>query len=93
MPLGQFATLDFEQEFPLVWRRDGVPTLTVQADVIPARSPEAVVAALAPTVAKLDASLPQVLPHRGRRDGRGKREFAGLGLAVVPLMLFLMLTC
>jgi hypothetical protein len=24
-PLGQFATLDFGQEFPLIWRRDGVP--------------------------------------------------------------------
>ena len=37
VPLGQFATLDFEQEFPLIWRRDGVPTLTIQADVIAGR--------------------------------------------------------
>jgi len=34
VPLGQFATLAFEREFPLVWRRDGVPTLTVQADAM-----------------------------------------------------------
>jgi multidrug efflux pump subunit AcrB len=32
VPLGQFATLDFGQEFPLIWRRDGVPTLTIQAE-------------------------------------------------------------
>ena len=59
VPLGQFATLDFEQEFPLIWRRDGVPTLTVQADVAQGASPEAVIGALAPAVAKLTASLPQ----------------------------------
>ena len=59
VPLGQFATLDFGQEFPLIWRRDGVPTLTIQADVTQGASPEAVVAALAPEVAKLDESLPK----------------------------------
>ena len=31
--LGQFATFGYEQEYPLVWRRDRVPTLTVRADV------------------------------------------------------------
>jgi multidrug efflux pump subunit AcrB len=59
VPLGQFATLDFGQEFPLIWRRDGLPTLTIQADVTQGASPEAVVAALAPAVAKLEASLPK----------------------------------
>ena len=33
VPLSQLATFDFDQEFPLIWRRDRVPTLTVQADV------------------------------------------------------------
>ena len=58
VPLGQFASLDFEREPPLVWRRDGVPTLTVQADVVQGASPEGVIAALAPAVAKLQASVP-----------------------------------
>src|SRR4029078_13202715 len=53
VPLGGFATLDFEQEFPLICGRDGVPTLTVQADVAPGASPEAVINALPPAVAKL----------------------------------------
>src|SRR5262249_2292646 len=57
VPLGQFATLEFEGEFPLIWRRDGVPTLTVQADVTQGASPEGVVAALAPAVATLQATL------------------------------------
>ncbi len=33
MPLSQVATFYYEQEHPLIWRRDRVPTLTVQADV------------------------------------------------------------
>ena len=33
VPLSQFATFEFDQEYPLVWRRDRVPTLTVRADV------------------------------------------------------------
>ena len=41
--LGQFATFEYEQEYPLVWRRDRVPTLTVRADVAPGVLPESVV--------------------------------------------------
>ena len=40
VPLKQFATFVEEQEFPLVWRRDRVPTLTVRADVNPGVLPD-----------------------------------------------------
>ena len=43
VPLSQFATFEYEQDYPLIWRRDRVPTLTVQADVIPGALPETVV--------------------------------------------------
>ena len=33
VPLSQVASFDFDQEYPLIWRRQRVPTLTVQADV------------------------------------------------------------
>ena len=46
----QFATFEYEQDYPLIWRRDRVPTLTVQADVAPGVLPETVVAALAPPI-------------------------------------------
>ena len=46
VPLSQFATFDYEQDYPLIWRRDRVPTLTVQADVAPGMLPETVVSAL-----------------------------------------------
>jgi multidrug efflux pump len=92
VPLGQFAVLDFEQEFPLIWRRDGVPTLTLQADVTPGASPEGVIAALAPAVAKLEASLP-----KGYRIAVGgtveeSAQSQASVYAVVPLMLFITIT-
>src|SRR5262249_24545402 len=55
VPLSQFATFTYDQEYPLIWRRDRVPTLTVRADVMPGVLPESVVAELAPAVAALNA--------------------------------------
>ena len=92
VPLGQFATLDFEREFPLIWRRDGVPTLTVQADVTRGASPEAVIAALAPAVAKIEASLPKSYQIAvGGTVEESARSQASV-FAVVPLMLFIAVT-
>jgi multidrug efflux pump subunit AcrB len=92
VPLGQFASLDFEQEFPLIWRRDGVPTLTIQADVAQGASPEAVVAALAPAVAQLQAGLPSSYHVAvGGTVEESARSQASV-YAVVPLMLFITIT-
>lgn len=91
VPLSQVATFDFEQEYPLVWRRQRVPTLTVQADVAPGSTPEATASAMAPAIAKLNDSL-----SRGYRvDVGGTVEESAQSqasvFAKVPLMLFLML--
>ena len=69
----QVATFDFEQEYPLIWRRQRVPDPD-GAGRRPGRrvSPAAAVDALAPAIAKLRASLPQGLPHR-RRAARSRR--------------------
>jgi multidrug efflux pump subunit AcrB len=58
-------------------RRDGVPTLTIQADVTQGASPEAAVGNLAPAIAKLAADLPKgyhiavggTVEESGTRDG------------------------
>jgi multidrug efflux pump len=92
VPLGQFATLDFEQEFPLIWRRDGVPTLTVQADVTQGASPEAVVAALATDVAKLEARLPKSYHIAVGGTVEESAQSQASVYAVVPLMLFITIT-
>ena len=92
VPLSQIATFDFGQEFPLIWQRDRVPTLTVRADVHPGVLPETVVQALAPAVDKLNASLPP--PFRIATGGTVEESQISQAsvFAVVPLMLFAMVT-
>jgi multidrug efflux pump len=92
VPLSQFATFGYEQEYPLVWRRDRVPTLTVQADVTPGTLPETVVSALAPAVKALATQLPP--PYRVAVGGtveESQKSQASV-IAVVPAMLLIMLT-
>ena len=79
VPLSQFASFDFDQEFPLIWRRDRVPTLTVQADVAPGALPESVVATLAPAIEKLNASLPESYHIEVGGTVEESAQLAGLG--------------
>jgi len=91
-PLSQIATFDFGLERPLIWRRDRMPTLTVQADPAAGLTPETAVAALAPAVAALNASLPA--PYHIATGGTVEEsaESQGSVFARIPLMLFLMTT-
>ena len=92
VPLSQIATFDFAQEYPLIWRRDRLPTLTVQADVAPGVLPETVVAALAPAVAKLSESLPASYQIEVGGTVEESAKSQASVFAVVPLMLFVMLS-
>lgn len=92
VPLSQFVTVSFGQDQPLVWRRDRIPTLTVQADVPEGVLPATVVDALAPVIDEVRATLPQ---GYGVATGGTVEESAksqASVLAVVPLMLFIMFT-
>ena len=91
VPLSQIARFDYEQEYPLVWRRDRVPTLTVQADVVPGRRQEAVVDTLAPAIASLRESLPKGYSIVVGGTVEEEREIAESVFAMIPAMLFLML--
>lgn len=92
VPLSQFATFQYDQEQPLVWRRDRIPTLTVQADVRPGILPETVVDALAPSIAELSKTLPR--PYQivvgGVVEDSAKAQASVI--AVVPAMLLIMFT-
>ena len=92
VPLSQLATFDFQQEYPLIWRRDRVPTLTVQAEVVPGGLPETVVADLAPAVEKLNSSLPS--PYHIAAGGvvEESAQSQASVFAVVPVTLFIMVT-
>jgi len=91
VPLRQFASFTEDQEFPLVWRRNRVPTLTVRADVNPGALPDSVVGALAPKVAEFAAKLPR--PYTVETGGLYEESAASSAsvFAVVPLMIVLML--
>ena len=92
VPLGQFASFEYGQTYPLVWRRDRVPTLTVQADVTPGSLPETVVGGLRESIGRLAATLP---PGYAIATGGTVEESAASQasvLAVVPAMLLLMIS-
>jgi multidrug efflux pump len=90
--LGQFATFGYEQEYPMVWRRDRVPTLTVRADVAPGVLPESVITDLAPAIAEVNAALPQgyqiVVGGIAEESAKSRASV----FAAVPVMLLIMLT-
>ena len=92
VPLSQLATFEYEQAYPVVWRRDRVPTLTVQADVVPGALPDDVVTALTPSIDALRKSLPR--GYQITVGGTVEESVASQAsvLAVVPVMLLLMFT-
>jgi multidrug efflux pump subunit AcrB len=92
VPLSQFATFEYDQEYPLIWRRDRVPTLTVQADIVAGALPETVVSALSPAVETLTKTLPASYNIVvGGTVEESKKSQASV-IAVVPVMLLIMLT-
>ncbi|MBV9368145.1 MAG: efflux RND transporter permease subunit, partial [Solirubrobacterales bacterium] len=92
VPLSQIASVGYGQEYPIVWRRDRRPTVTVQADTAPGIQAATVVQALAPKVAALNASLPSGY-HVGVGGTVEESDKAQVSVAaVLPLMLVLILT-
>jgi multidrug efflux pump len=92
VPLSQFASFIYDQDQPLIWRRDRVPTLTVQADVKPGVLPATVVDALGPFIAELNKSLPR--PYQIAVGGvvEDSAKAQASVVAVVPAMLLIMFT-
>ncbi len=91
VPLSQFARFTEEQEFPLVWRRDRVPTLTVRSDVARGVLPESVVVDLKPALDAYNAKLPR--PYRVETGGiyESSNDSSANVFSVVPTMILLML--
>ncbi|GAA0604314.1 efflux RND transporter permease subunit [Craurococcus roseus] len=92
VPLSQFASIEYGQEYPLVWRRDRRPTVTVQADVAPGTLPATVAQSLAPEIAALNAGLPSGyhVEVGGTVEESAKAE--GSVMAVLPMAALLTLT-
>jgi multidrug efflux pump subunit AcrB len=92
VPLNQFATFAYEQDYPLVWRRDRVPTLTVLADVRPGTLPETVVSTLAPAIETMAKGLPRPYSIATGGTVEESQKSQASVIAVVPAMLLIMLT-
>ena len=92
VPLIQIASIGYGQEYPLMWRRDREPTLTVQADVAAGVQPATVVKALRPKIEELGKSLPEGyhIAVGGAVEQSVKSQMSVV--AVLPVMLLLMLT-
>jgi multidrug efflux pump subunit AcrB len=92
VPLSQIAYIEYGQEYPIVWRRDRRPTVTVQADVIPGTQAATVVQALEPKIATLRAGLPSGYHVEVGGTVEESKKAQGSVAAVLPLMLVLALT-
>ncbi|MBD1550015.1 efflux RND transporter permease subunit [Pseudomonas typographi] len=92
IPLLAFATVRYELEQPLVWRRDRLPTITLKAAVRDDVQPTDLVNDLKPEIDKFSAGLPlgYKVATGGTVEESGKAQ--GPIASVVPLMLFLMAT-
>ncbi len=92
IPLRAFATVSYELEQPLVWRRDRKPTITLKASVHGDKQPTDVMAALKPKIDEFAAKLPKSyrIKPGGTVEESGKAQ-GPIG-KVIPLMLFLMAT-
>ncbi|SEE04661.1 Multidrug efflux pump subunit AcrB [Rhizobiales bacterium GAS188] len=92
VPLAQIVSVDYGQEYPIVWRRDRRPMVNVQADVAPGIQAATVVQALAPKMTALNASLPSGYRIEVGGSVEDSNKAQASVEAVLPLMLILMLT-
>jgi len=92
VPLTELATIDYKQDLPLIWRRDRLPTLTVQAEPRDGVLAATAVAHLADKVSELKGQLP--VGYKIVEGGSVEESAKGQNsvLAVFPLMIVLMLT-
>ncbi|HPA18638.1 MAG TPA: efflux RND transporter permease subunit [Verrucomicrobiae bacterium] len=91
-PLTELASVDYEQDLPLIWRRDRQPTLTVQAEVKDGVMPATAVARLSERVSELKRQLPA--GYKIVEGGSVEESTKGQAsvVAVFPVMIILMMT-
>lgn len=92
VPLGAIATLSYDLELPVIWRRARVPTITINGAVVGGMQPATVASQLREPVATFEAGLPP--GYRVVAGGTAEESAKAQApiLAVIPLMLFVMAT-
>ncbi|OLS60068.1 efflux RND transporter permease subunit [Pseudomonas putida] len=92
IPLLAFATVRYELEQPLVWRRDRKPTITIKASVRDEIQPTDLVAQLKPKIDEFASKLPTGYEVATGGTVEESAKAQGPISKVIPLMLFLMAT-
>jgi multidrug efflux pump len=92
IPLAQIATIHYEQEEPVIWRRSRDTTITVQADAEPGMQPPDVSMEVDRSLAELRAALPD--GYRIEMGGAIEESAKGQGALadMVPVTVLLMLS-
>ena len=90
VPLLAFATLRYELEQPIIWRRDRLPTITLRSNMRDDTQPATVVQQLAPEIQAIQRDLPTgyTLATGGTVEESAKGQ--GPIVAIAPIMLLAM---
>ncbi len=95
VPLLQLASIEYGLDWPLIWRRDRLATITVSADLVGAVLPATVIGALRAKMTALQASLPA--GYRVQVGGTAEESAkslrsvaAGLPIAALIMLIVLM---
>jgi multidrug efflux pump subunit AcrB len=90
-PLAAIANFSYGLEEPIIWRRDRLPTITVQSDIVPGILAATVNHQLDGAIEKIRSQLPA--GYRLEVGGMAGESAKGQGsvLAVIPVMLLVML--
>jgi len=89
--LSAVATLNYVQDYPLIWRRDRLPTLTVQGNVKGDVLPATIVKQLQGKIEELNVSLPSgyKIEVGGAVEESAKSEASVMAVMPVVLLLFM----
>lgn len=90
IPLASLAQLEYGTEQPLIMQRDGLPTVTVKADIASGDQPATLIAAMANKVAAFQASQPASVRIAVGGTAESSAESQEPIAAVVPVMLLIM---
>jgi multidrug efflux pump subunit AcrB len=91
VPLSAVATLNYVQDYPLIWRRDRLATLTVQGNVKGDVLPATIVRQLHGKIDALNGSLPSgyKIEVGGAVEESAKSEASVMAVMPVVLLLFM----
>jgi len=92
VPLSQLVTVRYDQEEPIIWRRNRFPTITIRADIAGGMQAPVVASQITPLLAPIKQSLPSgyTIEIGGTVESSAKAE-ASIG-AVMPWAVMVVIT-